>query len=416
MLSVALVGFGTVGKAVAKILDSGLHGGLCLSYVFNRNIEDKKVDWLAGQVVWTDDINAIISSDVDVVVEVVGGEDPAVDWIRRALESGKSVVTANKQAIAHQGAELEAIAIKNGKSMFFGAAVAGGVPVINGVTEGLAGDQVVGLCGILNGTCNFILTRMEIDGLSFDAALAEAQELGFAESDPTADVDGFDAQAKLAILSAVGLGLPLDVNEITTGSIRPVEAVDFIYARRLGCTIRQIARAVSMDNEKVAASVVPMLVERSSTLARIEGSQNIVVFEGKTGGETAFSGHGAGGGPTAVAVVSDLEKIARNRSGLTTGVLGGTQTTKVFKDLTCPHYARFVIKDRPGIIAALADVFSQHGIGVDSVLQEPGWSKEELPFVMTLESCSSTAAMNAVGEAAIFDFQIRPPVCLPVLT
>jgi len=416
MLKIALVGFGTVGKAVARMLDSDLHGDLCLRYVFNRGIESKKVDWLNSSVVWTDDIETILSSDVDVVVEVVGGQNPAVDWIRRALESGKSVVTANKQVIAHDGAALEAVAIKHDKSLFFGAAVAGGVPVINGVTEGLSGDQVTGLCGVLNGTCNFILTRMEIDGLSFDAALAEAQELGFAEADPSADVDGFDAQAKLAILSAVGLGHPLNVNDIDTRSIRPIEAVDFIYAQRLGCTIRQIARATTIGKEEVAASVVPMLVDRSSALARIEGSQNIVVFEGTNGGETAFSGHGAGGGPTAVAVVSDLKSVSRDCSPLKTGILGGTLTTKVFRDLTCPHYARFVIRDRPGIIAALAEVFSRHGIGVDSVLQEPGWDKEELPFVMTLESCSSTAALDAVAEAAAFDFQIRPPVCLPVLT
>lgn len=415
MVSIALVGFGTVGKAVAKILDSGLHGELCLTHVFNRNIEGKKVDWLKKKIVWTDDIEKIISSNVDVVVEVVGGQDPAVDWIRKALESGKSVVTANKQLIAHQGAALEAVAIKNNRSLFFGAAVAGGVPVVNGVTEGLSGDQVIGLCGVLNGTCNFILTRMEIDGVSFDAALSEAQELGFAESDPSADLDGFDAQAKLAILSAVGLGHPLNVDDIDTRSIRPIEAVDFIYARRLGCTIRQIARAATTGDEEVGASVFPMLVDRSSALARIEGSQNIVVFEGRNGGETAFSGHGAGGGPTAVAVVSDLEAVARGRSPLKTGILGGAKISKVFRDLTCPHYARFVIKDKPGIIAALAEVFSRHGISVDSVLQEPGWSKEELPFVMTLESCSSTAVLSAVSEAATFDFQIRPPVCLPVL-
>ena len=415
MLSIALVGFGTVGQAVAKILDAGIHNDLRLTHVFNRNIENKKIDSLESQVVWTDSIEAIITSDVDVVVELVGGQNPAAEWITRALESGKSVVTANKQVIAHAGASLETVAMENGKSLFFGAAVAGGVPVINGATEGLSGDQVIGLCGILNGTCNFILTKMERDGLSFDEALTEAQELGFAESDPSSDVDGNDAQAKLAILSAAALGQPVEVNEINTRSIRPVEAVDFVYARRLGHTIRQIARAKIMGAEEVAASVVPMLVERSSALARIEGSQNIVVFEGEHGGETAFSGYGAGGGPTAVAVVSDLHRIAKNESLSRNGILGGTNVSKVYKELTCPHYARFVIRDRPGIIASLAEVFSRHNIGVDSVLQEPGWPKEELPFVITLESCSSSAALTAIAEAATFDFQVRPPVCLPVL-
>ena len=416
--AVAVAGFGTVGQAVARILGSGLHPQLRLTHIVNRNVERKRADWVAGSVTWTDDIDTVLASDVDILVELIGGQEPAVTWIRRALEAGKSVVTANKQVIAHRGAELALLAGQQQRHLCFEAAVAGGIPVVRGVQEGLAGDRLFRILGILNGTCNYILTRMEADHVSFGEALQEAQDLGYAEADPTADIDGLDAQAKLAILSAVGLQRPIDVTNIPLRTITTIEPVDFVYARRLDHTIRQVAR-VELDRQQgqqVLASVQPTLVPRSSTLATVEGSRNVVVVEGEFGGETAFSGYGAGGNPTAVAVVSDLESIARGGSG-PPAVLGAAgPASEVLQEFVSSHYVRFIIADRPGIIAALAEVFSRHGINVDSVLQEPGWSKEELPFVVTLEACSSVAVNEALNESALFDFHVRPPLWLPVLT
>ncbi len=415
-LSVAIVGFGTVGRSVARILCDGGHPALRLSHVCNRHVARKRVDWVQSDVVWTDDFDVVLSSDVDVVVELIGGVDPATDWISRALRAGKAVVTANKQVIAHHGADLLDVARSCDRQLCFEAAVAGGVPILHGLREGLAGDSLFRIMGILNGTCNYILTRMEAEGVSFGSALEEAQELGFAEADPTADVDGFDAQAKLAILSAVGLNRQIDTSGIPLRTITDVETIDFAYARRLACTIRQVSRA-ELDpahRDAVFASVQPTLVPLSSALAQVEGSRNVVVVEGRFAGETAFSGFGAGGDPTGAAVVSDLEAIARTGlTGSTDGLAG--EPAELLTAFMAPHYVRFVVADRPGIVAALADVFSRHGVNIDAVFQEPGCSKDELPFVVTLEGCESTVVERALQESAAFDFNVRPPLWMPVL-
>ena len=418
MLTVALVGFGTVGQAVGRILCEASHQRLHLTHICNRNIERKKADRIPADVIWTDDFNEVVASDVDVVVELIGGLSQATEWIRQSLKAGKSVVTANKQVMARHGSTLMALARQQQRSLLFEAAVAGGIPVIRGIREGLAGDDLLRILGILNGTCNYILTSMEATKVAFSDALAEAQKRGYAEVDPTADVAGFDAQAKLAILSTVGLRREIEMHQIPTRSIRAIEPIDFIYAKRLGCTIRQVSSAelVQSDNRRVLASVQPTLVPLSSTLARVEGSQNVVVVEGVYGGETAFSGSGAGGNPTAVAVVSDLESIARGVDDVTVTWQAIEPADSVDRDFTAPHYVRFIVADRPGIIAALADAFSRHGANVDAVLQEPGWSKAELPFVVTLEACSAAAATKALDEIKSFDFHARPPLWMPILT
>ena len=415
VLRIALVGFGTVGQSVARMLGNGAERPLALSHVCNRRVERKVVDWVPEAVAWTSDFDDVLRSDADVVVEVIGGLEPAADWIRRALEAGKSVVTANKQVMARQGADLLQVAADRRRHLLFEAAVAGGIPIIRAVREGLAGDRLQRVLGVLNGTCNYMLTRMEAGQVSFDDALREAQHLGYAEADPTADVDGGDAQAKLAILSAVGLGRRVDAEAIPLRSIRPVEPVDFTYARRLGCTIRQVSRVEALGGDGgVTASVQPMLVPLTSPLARAEGSQNVVVVDGAHGGETAFRGFGAGGDPTAVAIVSDLEAIAR--AGVTAPrSWRPAAEARIEADFEAPQYLRFVIVDQPGIIASLAGVFLRHGLNIDSVLQEPDWPKSALPFVVTLEPCSSGAVQAALAEIEAFDFHARPPVWMPIL-
>ena len=201
----------------------------------------KRVDWIPASVVWSEDAEAVLASDVDVIVELVGGLDPAASWVRRALESGKSVVTANKKLIAYHGVELERLAAAKGGHLKYGAAVAGGIPVIPGLEQGLAGDRIERIEGILNGTCNFILSKME-EGAEYAPVLAEAQAKGYAEADPTEDVGGFDARAKLAILMRLALRVEVDPEEIVPQPITAITAVDFSYARDLGCTIRQVAR------------------------------------------------------------------------------------------------------------------------------------------------------------------------------
>ncbi|HLX86363.1 MAG TPA: homoserine dehydrogenase [Terriglobales bacterium] len=421
---VALLGFGTVGSSVAKILCERSNTHLRLTHVLNRNVARKKVDWLPTYVKWTENIDDILSSDVDIVVEVMGGLQPSEDWMRRTLAAGKSVVTANKQVIARSGPELIALARKMKQQIEFGASVAGGVPVISGVHEGLAGDELFKICGILNGTCNYILSQIESNGVSFAAALKEAQKLGFAEADPTEDVEGLDARAKLAILARVGLHCNVKPQSIETRSISAIDAIDFEYAKQLGCTIRQISLAElrggpsgeNTSGEELFASVRPALVEISSPLARVEGSRNLVMSTGKYGGETLFGGHGAGGNPTAVAIVSDILAIARAKHGeLNHAGQPAAKSPIVSSDFTAKHYLRFFVRDQPGIIASLATILSESGINIDSVLQKPGCEKSHLPFLITLDECKASLVERALGKIDELDFMAQPCLHLPIL-
>ena len=231
---VAVLGFGTVGRAVVEILSYRNPSSVKLTHIFNRNVASKHVSWVPKDVRWTENIDDVLASDVDVVIELMGGIEPAKQWVRRALESGKSVVTANKQLIANAGSELLELAQRKGLQLEFGASVAGGIPVLLGLQKGLSGDQIFKVTGILNGTCNYILTRIESSGVSFESALAEAQQFGYAEADPTDDLEGFDARAKLAILARVALQTQVHPEEIAVNSITPIQPVDFHYSSLLG--------------------------------------------------------------------------------------------------------------------------------------------------------------------------------------
>ncbi|MGH9716910.1 MAG: homoserine dehydrogenase [Candidatus Acidiferrales bacterium] len=422
-LKIALLGFGTVGRSVAKILCQDSESPLRLTHIFNRNIARKKTDSLPKRIRWTERVEDVLESDADVVVELIGGLDPAGDWVRRTLRAGKSVVTANKLLISECGPELADLARSMGQRIEFGASVAGGIPAIIGIQEGLAGDRLYRMAGILNGTCNYILTRMEAIGASFQSALKEAQELGFAEADPSADVNGIDARAKLVILAQAGLGLRVRAEQIVCRPITTVASVDFMYARDLDCTIRQIslaeklAQAEAPHRVRLAGAVQPALIPSDSLMAHAQGSQNIVTTFGEYSGRTVFSGYGAGGDPTAVAVVSDLYAIARG-VGAPPGALPKPARIpdEISGDFTVPHYLRFVVQDRPGIVAALATILAKYGISIDALLQKPGFPHSALSFVMTLESCDSSELNRALEEIARLDFHVEPPLCLPIFS
>jgi len=411
-VNVALVGFGTVGRSVARILSSS-PARLHLTHIVNRDVERKRVDWLPGHIRWTDNFEDALDDSVNIVVELVGGLEPAREWARRALSAGKSVVTANKQLIAHHGPELLELARRQGCQLAFGASVAGGVPVVSGLQEGLAGDRLFKVCGILNGTCNFILSKIEEGGVGFAGALREAQQLGYAESDPTDDVEGFDARAKLAILARVGLNCEVAPGDIACRSIASLEAVDFLYARDLGCTIRQISCAELRGDQRLFAAVQPALVPLASPLARVQGSQNLVMATGEFGGETVFSGYGAGGDPTAVAVVSDLIAIAQGR-------MNGVHSAPVRKvavtaEFSAEYHLRFTVNDRPGIIAAVSGILAKHEISIEAVHQKPGYPSSRLPFVITLARCPNSVVEQALAELRHLDFMVEPILSLPLL-
>src|SRR5580658_2697130 len=413
-LKVAILGFGTVGSSVARILCDLKPQGIQLTHIHNRNIARKLADWVPSSVQWTEDVDAILASDVDIILELVGGLDPAGSWVRRALEAGKSAVTANKKLIAYHGVELEKLARSKNAHLLYGAAVAGGIPVIPGLQQGLAGDRVTRIEGILNGTCNFILSKME-DGAEFADVLKEAQAHGYAEADPSEVVDGYDARAKLVILSRLALRADLDPNEIPCRSITEVSAIDFEYARELDCTIRQISRAelrgTSLETGDVLASVGPMLVPKASPLAWSHGTENTVLVGGKYGGDVVFSGHGAGGHPTAVAVVSDIISIAHGSRAIDLP----SRNTTVGGEFLLRHSVRFVVHDEPGIIAEIALALAEQGINIHAIFQKPGYKKGNLPFVVTVEPCANSCLKRALARIGQMKCLLEKPFDLQIL-
>ena len=418
VLNVGLLGFGTVGSSFAEVLAASGRKDIRITHVFNRDVQRKRTHerakFVPADAIWTEHVEDILGSpDVHLIVELMGGLDPAEDWLRRALTSGKHVATANKQLIAYRGSSLFELAASKNVQLLYGAAVAGGVPVIPGMSQGLSGDQITRISGIVNGTCNFILSSMET-GADYAEVLKKAQALGYAESNPSADVDGFDARAKLCILSRIALRAQINPDDVPAQTISHVSAIDFAYAKELGCTVRQVSRAQiesKPDGNKVIARVGPMLVPMTSPIAWSHGTQNMVVTSGRFGGDVVFSGHGAGGHPTAVAVMSDVLAIAE---GSATVRLPAKQL-EVSGDVTAPYYLRLIVKDRPGIVAGIAGALAKVGINIDTILQHRGHPADRLPFVVTTEPCQSSTLDKAIADMSRMEFMVEPPLCLQML-
>lgn len=412
--TVAIAGFGTVGRAVARSLTSGSHPSLRLTHILNRQIERKKVDWVPASVRWTDDFDEVLASNVDIVVELIGGLEPAEEWVRRALEAGKAVVTANKQVIAHRGPELVTIASRHRTALRFEAAVAGGIPVVRAIQEGLAGDRLTRIAGILNGTCNYILSRMAESTLAFGEALAEARALGYAEADPSDDLDGLDARAKLTILASVGLHRRLASADIPCRTIAGVDAADFEWARSLKSTIRQISWVEIEPGEgaPITAWVAPALVADHSVFASVQRNQNLVVTRGDRGGETSFRGLGAGGDATAVAVISDLLTVSRERGAIGSPVVLPAAVEPVRRDFVAQHYVRLQMREGADAVDALRELLSRHAIAVDRILQAPQAGSNRTAIVM-LAPCQWRVVDRALAEAAsmgLIDGQMVLPI------
>ena len=413
-MRVGLLGFGTVGSSFAEVLAAGAHEKIQITRVFNRDVQRKRehqrAKFVPADALWTDRVEDVLTApDVDAVVELIGGLDPIEGWLRTALSAGKHVITANKQLLAFRGTELLDLAAKHNVQLLFGASVAGGVPVIPGMVQGLSGDRIRRISGIVNGTCNFILSSMET-GANYGEVLANAQRAGYAEADPSADVDGLDARAKLCILARLALKAEIHPEKVPAHTIKHVGAVDFPYAKELGCTIRQVSRA-QLDGDVVRARVGPMLVPKTSPIAWSHGTQNMIVTSGEFGGDVVFSGHGAGGHPTAVAVMSDVLAVAQGSSAVRLPV----QKLAVTGDVNAPHYLRLVVADRPGIVAAIAGALAKEQINIDSILQHRGHASDRLPFVVTTEPCLRSTLDRAVATMASMDFMLEAPLVLEIL-
>ena len=307
--------------------------------------------------------------NVDVVVELIGGEDTAVEVVRRALTAGKSVVTGNKAIIASHGDELVAAAQAAGVNLCFEAAVAGGIPIISAITRSLTGNQIRRIAGIINGTSNFILTAMSERGIGFETALTEAQELGYAEADPTFDVEGIDAAHKLSILAALAFGLDFRADAVYAEGISAVSVEDLEYATQLGYRIKHLGIARAGD-DGVELRVHPTLVPVGEPLAGVDGVMNAVLVNGDASGNTMYTGAGAGALPTASAVVGDLIDIATGRATTFAGHRGGSVPIVAMSDVTCAYYLKIPSLDKPGVFAGVATILSEQGISIEAAIQK----------------------------------------------
>jgi homoserine dehydrogenase len=425
-----IIGLGNVGSGTLSILaENGAQIAEKLGFplrvvaVCARQLSNKKIpDELQGALQTTDWREVVNHPEVDVVAELVGGTTVAREIVETALENGKSVVTANKELMALCGPELWEKAIQKGVNLAMEASVAGGIPIHTVLREGISGDRIVALLGILNGTSNYILTEVEKSGAAFGDVLAEAQKLGYAEADPTADVDGFDARSKLAILSALAFGQKIQAGDIFTQGIRRITPIDFQYAHTLKHTIRLVC-AARQTAEGLILSVRPALIPQSTILAGVQGAYNAIWVRGKYGQDTFYYGRGAGPEPTGVAVVSDLMRVAREiRSGSPERVSPfAHEQLAEFRPVSVlvqkrAYYLRFRVHDRPGIIAALAGILAEKNISLDAVLQLPGDNKTSLPFVITVEPSTENAVQDAVEAMNRLDFMAEAALALPMET
>jgi len=418
-LRLGVAGLGTVGVGTLRLIESR---GDVLARRSGRRFEVKAVsardrDRHRGvdlsDVRWHADARGLAADpEVDVVVELIGGEAGiALDLCRAALEAGKPVVTANKAMLAHHGAELARLAERAGVALAYEAAVAGGIPIVKSLREGLAGNGIARVSGILNGTCNFILTTMRETGRDFADVLAEAQALGYAEADPGIDVDGVDAAHKLALLAALAFGGVPRFDAIHMEGIRHVSALDIAFAEELGYRIKLLGTA-RMTEHGLEQRLHPAMVPVGAPIAMVDGVFNAVVVEGDEVGTVLHEGRGAGAGPTASAVVADLVDIAR---GLEVPVFG-VPVERLADHRIAPaeahegsYYIRLMVVDRPGVLAQIAAVLRDHEVSIEALIQRARNPEQPVPIVLTSHETTEAAMTGALAAIGRLDSVLEPP-------
>ncbi len=419
-LSVGIAGLGTVGTGVLRLLRDNATliaaraGRPIVAAAVSARDRGRDRGISLDGLHWHDDPLAIAASGVDVVVELIGGADgPARALVEAALEAGKPVVTANKAMLAVHGAALAARAETAGVPLAFEAAVAGGIPVIKALREGLAGNRIDSVGGILNGTCNYILTRMQEEGGEFADVLADAQRLGYAEADPSFDIDGIDAAHKLAILAALAFGRPVAFDAVHVEGIRTVSALDIGFAAELGYGIKLLGLARA-GPDGIAARVHPCMVPRAAPIAHVAGVFNAVVIEGDAVGRVMLEGRGAGAGPTASAVCADLIDIARGRAA---PIWGGAQSDAPAVPITAHtgcYYLRLMVVDRPGVIADVTAVLRDHGVSLELMLQRGRAPGEAVPVVLVTHETRESAMRAALARISALEAVTEKPTLVRI--
>ncbi|MEK7852640.1 MAG: homoserine dehydrogenase [Planctomycetota bacterium] len=393
--NVGLIGMGTVGAGVAKILlekNSPLLEKLdcvpALKGIADSNPEVKSRLNLSSDVFFTHDAKALLNNpDIQVIVELIGGVHPAKEIILEALQKGKDVVTANKMLLALHGAELFSQARRYGKSISFEASVGGGIPIIAALRDGFIANRIQSILGIVNGTTNYILTKMTKENVKYSDALAEAQKMGYAEKDPTMDVEGIDSSHKLAILAKIGFGVDFDYERIYHEGISNVEVSDIWYAYELGYTLKLVAIAKKAEN-MIELRVHPTLLPHDHPLSSVNGVFNAICIQGSAVGETMLYGRGAGQMPTASAVVADLVDVALGRAGITFGAMkafsGCCERVPIsdINQIKTRYYLRFSVTDKPGVLAKISGILGNYDISIASVIQHKAKETGIVPLVM----------------------------------
>ncbi|MDR4986964.1 homoserine dehydrogenase [Bacillus cereus] len=397
-IQVGLLGLGTVGSGVVRIITDHqerlIHQVGCpvkVTKVLVQNIE-KEREVEVPSTLLTQNVNEILDNpNIDVVIEVMGGIDDAKAYILQALKGGKHVVTANKDLMALHGAELLAVAKDNNADLFYEASVAGGIPILRSIVEGLSSDLITKVMGIVNGTTNFILTKMSDEGRAYNDVLKEAQQLGFAEADPTSDVEGLDAARKMTILATLGFSTNVELGDVKVKGITSITAEDIEYSKSLGYTIKLIGLA-KRDGEKLEVTVEPTLLPNTHPLAAVQNEYNAVYVYGEAVGETMFYGPGAGSLPTATAVVSDLVAVMQNiRLGVNGNSAVSPQYKKVLKEpdeIVVKKFLRLHVKDEIGVFAKITALFSERGVSFEKIIQMPLEEKGKAEIVIVTHRAS----------------------------
>jgi homoserine dehydrogenase len=428
-IRIGLAGFGTVGQGLCSILagsaewiERRLGRPVAVTALSVRDASKARpVAFPAGARLVADPLELAAAPDVDIVVELMGGLDKAYELIRLALASGKHVVTANKHLLAERGEELFALAAGKGAGLYYEASVCGGIPVVQTLKESLAGNRILAVTGILNGTSNFILSRMTKKGLSYGEALKKAQKKGYAEADPTLDVEGFDAAHKLIVLIRLACGRDYPLKKLPVTGITGVTPLDIAYAREFGCEVKLIGQAKLVDG-KILAGVHPMLLSKSYLLAQVNGAFNAVRVVGDAVGAVMLYGPGAGGRPTGSAVLADIMALARdgaapNNTGFPEKALPPADILPLEEELS-RRYFRFTVEDKPGVLAAIAKVLGDAGISIYQVVQkvDPDAADESIvPIVFMTHSARQKDVDAALTRIREFPFVKAEPLHMRVL-
>jgi homoserine dehydrogenase len=424
-LSVGVAGLGTVGGGVLKMLRDNAdivaaRAGrpIAVTAVSARDRLKDRGFPISG-LHWYEDPVALASDPtVDVVVELIGGsEGPALKLAEASILAGKPFVTANKALLAVHGAALARAAEERGVALAFEAAVAGGIPVIKALREGLSGNRISAVAGILNGTCNYILTQMRERGREFAEVLADAQKLGYAEADPSFDIDGIDAAHKLSILTALAFGRPVAFEDVHVEGIRHISAVDIAFATELGYRIKLLGIARQSD-AGIDARVHPCMVPASAPIARVDGVFNAVVAEGDFVGRVMLEGRGAGEGPTASAVVADLIDVARNRVTPVWGAAGAALSSQPSVPLSAHigcYYLRLMVVDRPGVIADVTAILRDMGVSLESMLQRGRSPGEAVPVVLVTHETRESAMREALDRIGALETVMEAPTLIRIV-